>query len=99
MQIPNVCNHDSYTVVAAHSNGSRHGKGKAMKAHDWASVWACSACHMWLDIGVAPREEKEKAFELGMKRQKAAWAEIASDIRQPKKDRDAATWAMERMMK
>ncbi len=59
LRVPGVCNGDSDTTVAAHSNQSAHGKGKAMKAHDWASVWACSACHMWLDIGVSPEISSE----------------------------------------
>ena len=32
LRVPGVCNGDSDTTVAAHSNQSAHGKGKAMKA-------------------------------------------------------------------
>lgn len=96
MQIPNVCSGNSDTVIAAHSNSSAHGKGKATKAHDWASVWCCAACHLWLDIGVSPRVEKEAAFKAAHERQKHAWADIANDDKQRARDRSAARWALER---
>jgi hypothetical protein len=38
-------------VVAAHSNWSRHGKGKSIKAHDCFHAWLCFSCHGWLDQG------------------------------------------------
>lgn len=44
LSIPKVCNGNPETTVAAHSNQLIHDKGKGIKAHDWASVWACSAC-------------------------------------------------------
>lgn len=90
LQIPNVCNGNSDTVVAAHSNQAAHGKGKGRKAHDWASAWACAACHMWQDIGVSTRAEKEAAFAAAFERQRKAWADIAYDEKQPAKDRNAA---------
>jgi hypothetical protein len=97
LRVPGVCNGDSDTTVAAHSNQSAHGKGKAMKAHDWASVWACSACRCWLDVSVATRAEKELTFSLGLNRQIKAWEDIAGDEKQPERDRRAAAWALERI--
>jgi len=44
-----VCNHDSSTVVAAHSNRQKHGKGMGQKAHDYYVAFACSNCHSAVD--------------------------------------------------
>lgn len=48
MCVPGVCNHDVATTVFAHL---RHlgGGGTALKPCDIAGVYACSACHDWLD--------------------------------------------------
>lgn len=55
------------------------------------------ACHIWLDIGAAPRAEKELTFSLGLNRQIKAWEDIAGDEKQPERDRRAAAWALERI--
>lgn len=39
------------TVVAAHSNQSRHGKGKSIKASDEYVASLCHKCHTELDQG------------------------------------------------
>lgn len=52
--IPGVCNHNSETVVWAHSNKYEHGKGLGLKADDKYGCYACSSCHAVLD-GQAPR--------------------------------------------
>lgn len=39
------------TVVAAHSNQSRHGKGKSIKASDEYVASLCHKCHADLDQG------------------------------------------------
>jgi len=39
------------TVVAAHSNQLRDGKGKSIKAHDYRTAALCYSCHMELDQG------------------------------------------------
>lgn len=44
-----VCNYDSSTVVACHSNESDDGKGTGQKADDCFVAFGCSACHTWLD--------------------------------------------------
>lgn len=41
------------TVVAAHSNQLRDGKGKGIKAHDYRIAALCHACHYELDQGAA----------------------------------------------
>jgi hypothetical protein len=81
LRIPNICRSDSSTVVAAHGNSARFGKGGAMKAHDCYSVWACARCHNWLDTSMtATRAQREAAFEQAFRRQVIAWKAIAENI-------------------
>lgn len=54
-RVPGVCSYDSSTVVWAHSNLQRHGKGRSHKAHDIFGCFACRACHDWLDGYDDPR--------------------------------------------
>ena len=73
------CGIQDGTVVAAHSNQSRHGKGTGIKANDCFVAWLCNRCHVELDQGKAlSRSQKAdlwqlahektllKMFELGM---------------------------------
>lgn len=41
------------TVVAAHSNQLRDGKGRGIKAHDYRVAALCYRCHMELDQGAS----------------------------------------------
>ena len=66
--VPDVCCGDWETTCAAHSNSSAFGKGKSIKAHDWAVADACFACHVWLDQGPAPRQTKERYWFRGWER-------------------------------
>lgn len=69
VRIPNVCNGDPETVVAAHSNQYIHGKGGALKAHDCFVAWACSACHYEIDQGKNLNyEQKELYWRRGFER-------------------------------
>ena len=45
------CGQQDGTVVAAHSNQLRDGKGRGMKAHDYRIAALCYSCHMDLDQG------------------------------------------------
>lgn len=45
------CGAEDDTIVAAHSNQSRHGKGMSIKAHDCFIAFLCSRCHYRLDQG------------------------------------------------
>ena len=45
------CGCEDGTVVAAHSNQLRDGKGKGIKAHDYRIAALCYRCHMELDQG------------------------------------------------
>lgn len=63
LRVPGVCCGDVDTVVPAHSNQSRHGKGAALKASHQYSVPGCFKCHTWIDQGSAPRAEKFAAWD------------------------------------
>jgi Protein of unknown function (DUF1364) len=101
MRVPGVCNHNPETVVAAHSNSGMHGKAGARKADDEYSVWACSACHSWLDQGAGARNREigQRTFVQALLRQAREWARIAYDPLCKAKDRDAAAWALEQLQK
>lgn len=43
------CGADDGTIVWAHSNQIRHGKGTGIKAHDLFGCYLCSKCHDWYD--------------------------------------------------
>ncbi len=69
MRIPDVCNGNPETVVAAHSNQYVHGKGGALKAHDCFVAWACSDCHRELDQGNQLNyEQKAHYWQRGFER-------------------------------
>ena len=46
-----VCGREDGTVVAAHSNQLRDGKGRGIKAHDYRIAAMCYSCHMEIDQG------------------------------------------------
>lgn len=49
---------------AAHSNSSRDGKGRGIKADDSKTVCLCQSCHHLFDtFQLGNREESEKLFE------------------------------------
>lgn len=97
MQVPAVCTRGTSTTVAAHSNLSVHGKGGARKADDCYSVWACSACHGWLDQGPATAAAKEAAFLAGHMRQVLEWRLIAGDPARTEAERRAASEALTKL--
>lgn len=97
LRVDGACCGDWSTTVLAHSNRLADNKGKALKAHDHAGVWACFGCHSWLDQGRAPRAGKDLAFDRGMERMRVELRLIASDPRTKERDRVAAEWALERM--
>lgn len=45
------CGAQDETIVAAHSNQAKHGKGAGNKAHDIFVAYLCHRCHAWLDQG------------------------------------------------
>jgi len=69
IRIPGICNGNSETVVAAHSNQLMHGKGLGIKAHDCFAAWACSSCHAEIDQGSKlSRQEKHEYWQAGFER-------------------------------
>ena len=59
-----VCGIEDGTVVAAHSNQSRDGKGTGIKASDAAIAGLCFKCHSNLDNGSKlTREERIEMWE------------------------------------
>ena len=56
------CGSQNGTVVAAHSNQLRDGKGKALKAHDFRIAALCFTCHSDLDQG--SKMSKQERIEM-----------------------------------
>jgi len=97
LQVPGVCNHDTATTVACHSNWGEHGKAGARRAEDCYSAWGCYACHAWLDQGDADAVLKRPIFDAALQRQVEWWARIAADPSRSEPDRRAARWAIDQV--
>ena len=58
------CGADNGTIVAAHSNQLRDGKGRGLKAHDYRIAALCYTCHADLDQGSKmSKEERVNMWE------------------------------------
>ena len=55
-----VCEVSDGTVVAAHSNQLRDGKGRGLKAHDYRIAAMCFRCHMELDQGTSMSKQERR---------------------------------------
>jgi hypothetical protein len=51
------------TIVAAHSNQGRDGKGLGIKSHDFRVAYLCYTCHAEVDGGSGTQEEKVEKWE------------------------------------
>lgn len=59
-----LCGAEDGTIVAAHSNQQRDGKGTGIKAHDYRVAALCFPCHAAIDQGHRmSKEEKQQAWE------------------------------------
>ena len=59
-----TCGTEDGTVVAAHSNQLRDGKGRGLKAHDYRIAALCFRCHSELDQGTKmSKVERVDMFE------------------------------------
>jgi hypothetical protein len=59
-----ICGKQDGTIVAAHSNQLRDGKGMGGKAHDFRIAALCFGCHAEIDQGkMYSKEEKRLAWE------------------------------------
>ena len=47
------CGIQNGTIISAHSNQLRDGKGRGIKAHDYRIAALCYGCHMELDQGTS----------------------------------------------
>jgi nitrite reductase/ring-hydroxylating ferredoxin subunit len=56
------CGIQDNTVVAAHSNQLRDGKGKGIKAHDYRIASLCHKCHYEIDQGKKLSKEERIEF-------------------------------------
>ena len=65
-----MCQANDGTVIWAHSNMQRHGKGLGIKAHDLFGAYLCHKCHHEYDNGQESSESKRiwfmQAWELSM---------------------------------
>ena len=59
-----LCGSQDGTVVAAHSNQLRDGKGRSIKAHDYRIAALCYTCHADIDQGRMSREDKQDLWEM-----------------------------------
>ena len=59
-----LCGAEDGTVVAAHSNQLRDGKGRSIKAHDDRIAALCFRCHTDIDQGKMSREDKQDLWEM-----------------------------------
>ena len=59
-----MCGRNNGTIVAAHSNQLRDGKGRGLKAHDYRVAALCYDCHMEIDQGKSlDKAERIEAWE------------------------------------
>ena len=59
-----TCGTEDGTVVAAHSNQLRDGKGRGLKAHDYRIAALCFRCHTELDQGTKmSKAERVESWE------------------------------------
>lgn len=90
-----ACMAEDGTVVAAHSNQAKHGKGRGIKASDQYVAALCYRCHYMIDQGRESRDIKvaiwDAAHDRTQKHLKAAglWPE-STGVDVP--DADPATW-------
>lgn len=64
-QLPcQICEIEDGTIVAAHSNQLRDGKGRGLKAHDYRIAALCYQCHMEIDQGKSlSKSDRIEAWE------------------------------------
>jgi hypothetical protein len=59
-----ICGIEDGTIVGAHSNQLRDGKGRGIKAHDYRIAYLCHHCHSELDQGnKLSKEQRINLFE------------------------------------
>lgn len=61
------------SIVAAHSNQQRDGKGMGIKAADYRVAFLCNVCHSALDQGKSGTREEKLEFWERAHRKSIAW--------------------------
>jgi hypothetical protein len=69
------------TVVAAHSNQLRDGKGKGIKAHDFRVAAMCHGCHYELDQGSKLSKEERLTMWEESHRATISWLFLAGHLK------------------
>lgn len=67
------CGAKDGTIVAAHSNQQRDGKGTGIKAHDYRIAAMCMACHHELDQGNSLNKEQRREMWEEAHRKTIGW--------------------------
>lgn len=67
------CGAQDGTIVAAHSNQLRDGKGRGIKAHDYRIAALCYRCHSDLDQGARMTKEERLNFWEEAHRKTVGW--------------------------
>lgn len=57
------CGTNDGTIVAAHSNQLRDGKGRSLKAHDYRIAFLCVRCHWEIDQSKLDKQTKTEMWE------------------------------------
>jgi len=58
-----LCAVDDGTIVAAHSNQYRDGRGMHLRSHDYRVAYLCHRCHYVIDYGEQSKEERTEMWE------------------------------------
>lgn len=65
--------HNDGSIVAAHSNQGRDGKGMGMKAADYRVAFLCSDCHSAIDQGLSMARQERIEFWEEAHRKSIGW--------------------------
>lgn len=69
------------TVVAAHSNQLRDGKGRGLKSHDFRVAYMCGRCHHEIDQGARLTREERVAMWEDAHRETIGWLFLNGHLR------------------
>ena len=66
-------NYNDGTIVAAHSNQIRDGKGTGIKAHDYRIAYLCDKCHHEVDNGKIMNKHEKLDYWEAAHRKTISW--------------------------
>lgn len=73
--------HNDGTIVAAHSNQLRDGKGRGIKSHDFRVAALCFTCHAELDQGTELNREERVAMWEEAHRNTIGWLFLSGKLK------------------